>query len=102
MDKKVREKLKDKLRGLEYRQRARAQQRAARQKAYRIASMMRDQGTLRGARKYLELKGIPYRESVDPRTGHRQLTVPEQVTLSYDLQGRFVSSGPPAMGSNAD
>jgi hypothetical protein len=89
---RTREKLKDKLGGLEYRQRAREQQRTERQKAYRIANMMREQGTLRGARKYLELKGIPYRESVDPATGNRELTVPEQITLSYDRDGRFVSS----------
>lgn len=94
MKQRTREKLKDRLRGLEYRQRAREQQRAERQKAYRVASMMREQGTLRGARKYLELKGIPYRESVDPGTGNRELTVPEQITLSYDPEGRFVSSRP--------
>jgi hypothetical protein len=92
LKRRTRQKLEDKLRGLEYRQGARERQRAERQKAYRIASMMREQGTLRGARKYLELKGIPYRESVDPATGHRQLTVPEQITLSYDQEGRFVSS----------
>src|SRR5947209_12842755 len=63
LDRRIREKLQEKLRGLEYRQRARQEQRAARQKAYRIASMMREQGTLRGARKYLELKRIPYSES---------------------------------------
>jgi hypothetical protein len=89
---RTRQKLSDKLRGLEYRQHAREQQRAERQKAYRVASMMREQGTLRGARKYLELKGIPYRESIDPATGNRELTVPEQITLSYDPEGRFVSS----------
>ena len=102
MDRRIREKLQEKLRGLEYRQRARQEQRAARQKAYRIASMMREQGTLRGARKYLELKGIPYRESLDPRTGNSQLTIPEQITLSYDQHGRFVSSGPPGMQASAD
>jgi hypothetical protein len=84
---------------LEYRQHHREQQRAVRQKAYRIASMMREQGTLRGARKYLELKGIPYRESLNPTTGNLDLTIPEQITLSYDVQGRFVSSGPPSLSA---
>ena len=84
--------MNEKLRGLEYRQQARERQRAVRQKAYHIASMMREQGTLRGARKYLDLKGIPYRESLDPSTGVRELTIPEQITLSYDPAGRFVSS----------
>ena len=95
LDKRIREKLNQRLRGLEYRQQAREQQRAIRQKAYRMASMMREQGTLRGARKYLEIKGIPFRESVDPATGNRELTIPEQITLSYDHQGKFLqpSSG---------
>jgi len=83
------------LLGFEYRQRAREQQRAERQKAYRIASMMHEQGTLRGARRYLEYKGIPFHECVDPATGNRELTVPEQITLSYDPEGRFVSSRSP-------
>jgi hypothetical protein len=95
----MRDRLRDKLRGLEYRQRAREQHRAERQKAYRIASMMREQGTLRGARKYLELKGIPYRESTNPTTGHRELTVPQQITLSYDPEGRFVSSRSPSLSA---
>ncbi|HKW97159.1 MAG TPA: hypothetical protein VJN43_05455 [Bryobacteraceae bacterium] len=102
MDKRIRETLNQKLRGFEYRQQDRQQRRAIRQKAYRIASMMRDQGTLRGARKYLDLKGIPYRECVDPKTGNSQLTIPEQITLSYDSQGRFVSSGPPTVRAGAD
>jgi hypothetical protein len=97
LDKNIREKLNQRLRGLEYRQQAREQQRAARQKAYRIASMMREQGTLRGARKYLEIKGIPFRESVDPATGNRELTIPGQITLSYDPQGKFLRSRPPAL-----
>jgi hypothetical protein len=54
--------------------------------------MMREQGTIRGARKYLELKGIPYRESLNPATGASELIIPEQITLSYDPQGRFLSS----------
>ena len=93
--------MKQTLRGLEYRQQAREQQRAERQKAYRIAAMMREQGTLRGARKYFELKSIPYHESVDASTGHRELTVPRQITLSYDADGRFVSSRPPGMGAGS-
>ena len=97
LDKRIREKLNQRLRGLEYRQQAREQQRAARQRAYRIASMMREQGTLRGARKYLEIKGIPFCESVDPETGNRELTIPEQITLLYDPQGRFVRSRPPEL-----
>jgi hypothetical protein len=97
LDKRIREKLNQRLRGLEYRQQAREQQRAVRQKAYRMASMMREQGTLRGARKYLEIKGIPFRESVDPATGNRELTIPEQITLSYDPQGKFLRSRPPAL-----
>lgn len=95
MKKRNRDKVKERLRGLEYRQQAREQQRSERQKAYRIASMMREQGTLRGARKYLELKGIPFREAVDPATGYRELIVPRQITLSYDADGRFLSSRPP-------
>jgi hypothetical protein len=97
LKKRTREKLKERLSGLEYRQRDRERQRAERQKAYRIASMMREQGTLHGARTYLELKGIPFRESIDPITGHRELTVPEQITLSYDSEGRFVASRPPSL-----
>jgi hypothetical protein len=99
LDKRVRAKLDEKLRGLEYRQRVREQRRAGRQKAYQIASMMREQGTLRGARKYLELKGIPYQESVDPASGNRELTIPEQITLSYDAEGRFLASRPPAISA---
>ena len=99
LDKRVRKRLNERLQGLEYRQRAREQQRAARQKAYRIASMMREQGTLRGARKYLELKGIPFRESIDPASGNRELTIPEQITLSYDRQGKFLSSRSPALSA---
>ena len=99
MKKRNRDKVKERLRGLEYRQQAREQQRAERQKAYRIASMMREQGTLRGARKYLELKGIPFREAIDPATGHRELTVPRQITLSYDADGRFLSSRPPGLSA---
>ena len=99
MNKRIRDRLKQKLRGLEYRQLDREKQRALRQKAYRIASMMREQGTLRGARKYLDLKGIPYRESVDPASGQRELTIPEQITLSYDADGRFLASRPPAISA---
>lgn len=97
LKKHTREKLQQRLRGLEYRQQAREQQRAERQKAYHIAAMMREQGTLRGARKYFELKGIPYRESVDAATGRRELTVPHQIILSYDAQGRFLSSRSPRL-----
>jgi hypothetical protein len=97
LDKRIREKLNQRLRGLEYRQQAREQQRAIRQRTYRMASMMREQGTLRGARKYLEIKGIPFRESIDPATGNRELTIPEQITLSYDHQGKFLRSRPPAL-----
>ena len=61
--------------------------------------MMREQGTLRGARKYLELKGIPYRESVNPVSGNCELTIPEQITLSYDSDGRFLASRPPAISA---
>lgn len=99
LKKRNRDKVKERLRGLEYRQHAREQQRAGRQKAYRIASMMREQGTLRGARKYLELKGIPFREAVDPATGRHELTVPHQITLSYDTEGRFISSRSPVLAS---
>ena len=95
MDKRIRERLNQKLRGFEYRQLARERVRAARQRAYRIAAMMREEGTLRGARQYLDLKGVPYREHFDPLTGNTALTIPEQVTLSYDPQGRFLASGPP-------
>ena len=63
--------------------------------------MMREQGTLRGARKYLELKGIAYRESLNPATGVSELTVPEQITLSYDPQGRFISSRPPSLTASS-
>jgi hypothetical protein len=63
--------------------------------------MMREQGTLRGARKYLELKGIPYRESVNPVTGGSELTVPEQITLSYDPQGKFISSRQPSLTASS-
>ena len=97
LDKRIREKLNQRLSGLEYRQQARQQQRAIRQRAYRMVSMMREQGTLRGARKYLEIKGIPFQESVDPATGNRELTIPEQITLSYDPQGKFLRSRPPAL-----
>ncbi len=99
LDKRIRKRLNERLAGLEYRQQAREQQRAVRQKAYRIASMMREQGTLRGARKYLELKGIPFRESVDPASGNLELTIPEQITLSYDRQGKFLSSRPPSLSA---
>ena len=99
MKKHTREKLTQALRGLEYRQQAREQTRAERQRAYRIAAIMREQGTLRGARKYFELKGIPFRESIDPATGRRELTVARQITLSYDAEGRFLSSRPPSAGA---
>jgi hypothetical protein len=99
LKKRTREKLHDRLRGLEYRQQAREQQRSERQKAYRIAAMMREQGTLRGARKYFELKAIPYHESVDAVTGCHELTVPRQITLSYDADGRFLSSRPPGLSA---
>ena len=99
LNKRIRDRLNHKLRGLEYRQLDRERQRALRQKAYRIASMMREQGTLRGARKYLELKGIPYRESVDPASGNRELTIPEQITLAYDADGRFLASRHPAISA---
>ena len=69
MQERIRQKLEQRLRGFEYRQRARREHRAARQKAYRIASMMREQGTLRGARKYLDFKGIPYQQNSNPATG---------------------------------
>ena len=59
--------------------------------------MMREQGTLRGARKYLELKGIPYRESLNPATGGSELTIPDQIILSYDLNGKFISSRVPSL-----
>lgn len=101
MDRRIREKLDQRLRGFEYRQRARAERRTARQKAYRIASMMREQGTLRGARMYLDFKGIPYRESVDALTGNRELVIPEQITLCYNPEGRFVSSRGPTMGAGS-
>ena len=99
LDKRIRDRLNRLLQGWEYRQRAREQHRAVRQKAYQIASMMREQGTLRGARKYLELKGIPYRESIDPASGNCELTIPKQVTLSYDAGGRFLSSRPPSLSA---
>ncbi|HLN01912.1 MAG TPA: hypothetical protein VK335_21660 [Bryobacteraceae bacterium] len=99
MKKHTREKLHARLLGLEYRQQAREQQRSERQKAYRIAAMMREQGTLRGARKYFELKSIPYHESVDAATGRHELTVPRQITLSYDAEGRFLSSRPPGLSA---
>ena len=73
VNRRNREKLNQRLRGLEDRQQAREQYRLARQKAYRVASMMRQQGTLRGARMYLELKGIAYRESPNPVTGGSEL-----------------------------
>ncbi len=97
MKKRTREKLEQRLNGLEYRQEAREQQRSERQRAYQLAAMMREQGTLRGARKYFELKSIPFHESVDAATGHHELTVPRQITLSYDAQGRFLSSRPPSL-----
>jgi hypothetical protein len=99
LNKRIRERLNDKLRGLEYRQRAREQERSARQKTYHIAAMMREQGTLRGARRYLDLKGIPYRETLDAASGNRELTIPRQITLSYDPDGRFLSSRPPSNGA---
>ncbi len=95
MQEQIRRKLEQRLRGFEYRQRARNEQRAARQKAYRITSMMREQGTLRGARKYLDFKGIPYRRDSDPATGITTLIIPGQISLQYDSQGRFLASGPP-------
>ena len=95
MKRRTRQKLEDKLRGLEYRQGARERQRAERQKAYRIASMMREQGTLRGARKYLDFKSIPYQQNSNPATGITTLMIPGQLTLQYDSQGRFLASGPP-------
>ena len=91
--------MRQKLSGLEYRQLAREQQRAERQKTYQLAAMMREHGTLRGARRYFELKSIPYHESVDAITGRHELTVPRQITLSYDADGRFVSSRPPGLGA---
>jgi len=97
LKKRTREKLHQRLEGLEYRQQARELQRAERQRAYRLAAMMREQGTLRGARKYFELKSIPYHESVDATTGCHELTVPRQITLSYDANGRFLSSRPPGL-----
>jgi hypothetical protein len=101
VNRRIREKLNQRLRGLEYRQQARERHQIARQRAYRIASMMREQGTLRGARKYLELKGIPYRESLNPATGGSELTIPEQIILSYDLKGRFISSRPPSLTASS-
>ena len=100
MDKRIREKLKQRLQGFEYRQRDREQQRSARQRTYRISSMMREQGTLNGARKYLDLKGVRYQQSADPRTGRVTLTVPGQVSFAYGPDGRFVSSGPAAASAN--
>lgn len=100
MDKRIREKLKQRLQGFEYRQRDREQQRSARQRGYRIANMMREQGTLNGARKYLELKGVVYNQSADPRTGRVILTVPGQVSFAYGPDGRFVSSGPASAGAS--
>jgi hypothetical protein len=97
VNRRNREKLNQRLRGLEDRQQAREQYRLARQKAYRVASMMRQQGTLRGARMYLELKGIAYRESPNPVTGGSELTIPEQITLCYDPHGKFISSRPPSL-----
>ncbi len=99
MKKQTRKKLEQRLHGLAYRQQAREQQRAERQKAYRLAAMMRQQGTLRGARKYFELKSIPYHESVDALTGCHELTVPRQIILSYDAEGRFLSSRPPGLNA---
>ena len=101
LDRRIREKLNQRLSGLEYRQLAREQSRAARQKAYRIASMMREQGTLRGARKYLEIKGIPYHEAIDPATGNSELTIPEQITLSYNPQGKFLFSRAPVLSARS-
>ena len=91
MQEQIRRKLEQRLRGFEYRQRARSEQRAARQKAYRITSMMREQG----ARKYLDFKGIPYRRDTDSATGITTLIIPGQISLQYDSQGRFLASGPP-------
>jgi hypothetical protein len=33
-------------------------------------------------------------EQVDPVTGNTALTIPQQLTLRYDAQGRFLASGP--------
>lgn len=90
------------MRGLEYRQQAREERRTARQRAYRMAAMMREQGTLRGARRYLELKGVRYCQAVDPRTGEVTLTVPGQITLAYGPDGRFLASGPPGAAMAED
>ena len=95
MQQRIRQKLEQRLRGFEYRQRARNEHRAGRQKAYRVASMMREQGTLRGARKYLDFKGIPYRQDANPATGVTTLMIPGQIALVYDSKGNFVASGPP-------
>jgi hypothetical protein len=102
MDKRIRERLKRRLQGFEYRQRDREQQRSARQRAYRTASMMREQGTLAGARKYLDMKGVAYRQTDDPRTGRVTLIVPGQVSFAYGPDGRFVSSGPAAAVAGTD
>ena len=99
LQERIRQKLEARLRGFEYRQQGRKEHRAARQKAYRITSMMREQGTLRGARKYLDFKGIPYRQDSDRATGITTLMIPGQITLRYDPQGRFLASGPPGASS---
>ena len=37
---------------------------------------------------------------LDPATGNLELTIPEQITLSYDPQGKFLRSRPPALSAS--
>jgi len=94
LDKRIRKKIAGKLLGLEYRQQSRMAQRAMHARAARIRKMMQQKGTLNGARKYLELKGVGYHQSIDEDTGNIVLSVPGQVALVYGPDGKFLSSGP--------
>lgn len=94
MAKTIREIVAEKLKGFEYRQEARNRARAAETRARQKHSMLNQYGTLKGARQYLHLKGIQFFETTDPSNGHVQVTVPSQVVLSYDAEGRYLGSGP--------
>jgi hypothetical protein len=94
MSRSIREIVAERLRGFEYRQEARNAARSARTRSNRAAAMMRENGTLKGARQYLRYKGVDFTETVDPVNGHVLLTVPGQVVLAYGADGKYLGSGP--------
>jgi hypothetical protein len=94
MGKSIREIVAERLKGFEYRQEARNRERAAEKRSRKKSALGHQQGTLKGARLYFELKGIQVQEARDSATGCVRLVVPGQLVLTYDAEGRYVGSGP--------